>query len=206
MNQLVFQRSLLILFFITATLSAFCQQERFASRIYFPGLIGINIPSGDEQVSMRSGFSLLTAIEYRPTYAGPLFLRFNYDALSNKYKSLASQIPTNVTRGKLTASFFLLGMGYRRHINNFGIYALFQPGLNSSGYNTASANETGVSVGVISSNHLAYKISAGFEYYIVPHFALVAEPAFYHLFNNRTAQILNPNYISYNIGFTTTLF
>jgi hypothetical protein len=94
-------------------LPAACQTETFASRIYFPGAIGINILSGDEQTSMRSGFSLVTAIEYRPKYTNAIFFRFNYDALSNKYNSFASQIPTNVTQGKLTANFFMLGLGYR---------------------------------------------------------------------------------------------
>jgi len=187
-------------------LSGFCQTEKFTSRIFFPGLIGLNIPSGDEQTSIKSGFSLVTAIEYRPTYTNNIFFRFNYDALSNKYKSFAYQVPTNVTQGKLSANFFLLGIGYRRQVNGIGIYALFQPGLNTSNYNTVSNTASGVSVGSISNNHVAFKFSTGIEYYIVPHFALVAEPGFYHLLQNRNGVTLNPNYLSYTIGFTTTLF
>jgi len=183
-----------------------CQTESFSSRFFFPGLIGLNIPSGDEQTSIRAGFSLVTALEYRPKYTNNIFFRFNYDALSNKYKSFASQVPTNVTQGKISANFFLLGMGYRRQVNGIGIYALLQPGLNTSSYNTAANSATGVSIGNISNNHIAFKFSTGIEYYIVPHFALVAEPSFYHLLSKGSQPALNPNYISYNIGFTTTLF
>lgn len=186
--------------------SGFCQTEKFTSRIFFPGLVGINIPSGDEQTSIKSGYSIVTAIEYRPKYTNNIFFRFNYDALSNKYKSFAYQVPTNVTQGKLSANFFLLGVGYRRHVNGIGIYALFQPGLSASSYNTVTNTTNGISVGNISNHHPAFKFSTGIEYYIVPHFALVAEPSFYHLIQNHNGVILNPNYLSYSIGFTTTLF
>jgi hypothetical protein len=193
----------LIFFFV---LSASGQTEKFSSRIFFPGMVGLNIPSGDEQTSIRPGFSLVTAIEYRPVYTNHIFFRFNYDALSNKYKSYAYQVPTNVTQGKLNANFFMLGVGYRRQISGIGIYALLQPGLNTSSYNTVSNTATGVAVGSVSNSHVAFKFSTGIEYYIVPHFALVAEPSFYHLQPNHNGLTLNPNYISYNIGFTTTLF
>ena len=194
-----------VFFIFGFVFSAACQTEKFTSRIYFPGMVGINIPSGDEQTSMRSGFSLATALEYRPTYTNALFFRFNYDALSNKYKSFAYQVPTNVTEGKLSANFFLLGVGYRRHVSGIGIYALLQPGLNTSNYNNVINRTDGIYVGNVSNNHFSFKFSTGIEYYIVPHFALVAEPAFYHLFENHNRFIINPNYISYNIGFTTTL-
>ncbi len=194
---------LLVLFF---AFKAICQTEGLSSRFYFPGGIGINIPSGDEQTSLKSGFTLNTAIEYRPTYTNAIFFRFNYDALSNRYKSFLNQIPTNVTRGKLAADFFMLGAGYRRKLNKVSIYALLQPGYNTSSYNIVTSDQSGVSVGNVSSNHLSTKISVGLEYYIVPHFALVFEPGYYHLFKTRSAYILNPDYVSYNIGFTTTLF
>lgn len=195
-----------ILMILGFALTAACQTEKFSSRIYFPGYVGLNIPSGDEQTSMRPGFSLNTAVEYRPVYTNAVFIRFNYDALSNKYTSAPSQIPTNVTQGKLNANFFMLGVGYRHAMGRWAAYVLGQPGFNISGYSSASYNSTGISIGNVSSDHPAMKFSAGFEYYIVPHFALVAEPGFYHLFDIRHTAILNPNYLSYNIGFTTTLF
>jgi hypothetical protein len=198
--------SAVTLYLILGFLSVSAQSEKFSSSIYFPGIIGLNVPSGDEQTSIRSGFSLATAIEYRPVYTNHLFFRFNYDALSNQYKSVAYQVPTNVTQGKLNADFFLLGVGYRRQISGIGIYALLQPGLNASSYNTVSGSAAGLNVGSISSNHVAFKLSTGLEYYIVPHFALVAEPCFYHLLPGHSQVILNPNYLSYNIGITTTLF
>ncbi|SDF76217.1 outer membrane beta-barrel protein [Mucilaginibacter sp. P19] len=188
------------------TLHVNAQTEKFTSRLYFPGGVGINIPSGDEQVSMKRGSVLNTAVEYRPAYMNTVFFRFNYDALNNKYKSKAGEVPTNVTEGKLSASFFLLGVGYRRKLNRLGIYALLQSGYNSSGYNNTSVNSNGITVSSVSTKHPAVKISAGVEYYIVPHFALVFEPAYYHLYKAKSPYILNPDYVSYSIGFTTTLF
>jgi opacity protein-like surface antigen len=205
-SKFVHKGLITVLLTIGVVLSGLCQSEKFSSRIYFPGSIGLNIPSGDEQTSVKAGFSLTTAIEYRPRYTNNVFFRFNYDALSNNYKSFANQVPTNVTQGKLSADFFLLGIGYRRQVTKIGIYALFQPGLNTSSYSTATNGATGVTVGSISTNHFSFKFSTGVEYYVVPHFALVAETAFYHLMKNQSYTPLNPNYISYNIGFTTTLF
>jgi hypothetical protein len=197
---------LVILLSLKFTLPAICQTENFSSRIFFPGAVGLNIPSGDEQTSIKAGFSLLTAIEYRPHYTDNIFFRFNYDVLSNKYISLPSRIPTNVTQGKLSASFLVLGVGYRHSVGRYAIYALAQPGFNLSSYSRVSDNSTGISISNVSRDHPALKFSTGIEYYIVPHFALVAEPGFYHSFEVRHGFILNSNYLSYNIGFTTTLF
>jgi hypothetical protein len=198
--------SLTLVLILVFYMNAISQTEKFSSRLYFPGGIGINIPSGDEQASVKSGFSLITAMEYRPKYTNAIFFRFNYDALSNSYKNHLNKIPTNVTEGKLSASFFMLGAGYRRQLNGISVFALLQPGYNISSYNLVTPNSSGFSVTNVSDNHAAIKISAGVEYYIAPHFALVIEPGFYHLFEQHRAYILNPNYVSYSIGFTTTLF
>ncbi|ASU36611.1 outer membrane beta-barrel protein [Mucilaginibacter xinganensis] len=187
-------------------INANCQTEKFTSRLYFPGAIGINIPSGDQQTSIRSGFTLNTAMEYRPQYTNAIFFRFNYDALTNHYKSILSQLPTNVTSGKLSAAFFMVGAGYRRKLNGISVYGLIQPGYNSSGYDAVTNNSSGVAVNSISRNYPALKISAGIEYYLAPHFALVMETGYYHLFEHSRTYILNPDYVSYSIGFTTTLF
>ncbi|MDR3695326.1 MAG: outer membrane beta-barrel protein [Mucilaginibacter sp.] len=198
---------MLTLLMLCFVLFAFGQTDKFASRIYFPGGIGLNIPSGDEQLSVRPGFSVITGVEYRPKYTNAIFFRFNYDALSNKYKSLPYQVPTNVIRGKLNADFFMLGVGYRRAISSkAAVYILGQPGISSSGYSSVSINSNGYSIMNVSAYHPAGKAAFGFEYYIVPHFALVAEPGYYHLFSGHGGFIINPNYVLYNIGFTTTLF
>ena len=186
--------------------SGLAQTESLSSKFYFPGSIGLAIPSGDEQTSMRSGFALNTGFEYRPTYVNALFFRFNYDNVANKYSSLLSQVPTNVTTGKLNSNFFMLGMGYRRKVERLGIYAIVQPGYNVSTYNTAVSHSSGVELGSVSAKYFAVKAAMGLEYYIVPHFALVIEPAYYHNFKTSSGYVLNPNYLSYSIGFTTTLF
>lgn len=174
--------------------------------VYFPGLIGMNIPSGDEQTSMKKGFSYNTAIEFRPQYVNAMFFRFNYDALSNHYSAQPQRIPTNIVAGKLPASFFLLGAGYRRKIHRIGVYALLQPGLNTSSYDVATDLKTGYGITSKTEHNIAFKITSGMEYYIVDHFALIFEPAYYHLYSGRQGLVLNPNYIGFNFGFTTTLF
>lgn len=198
--------SLTILICLFFFLSAIAQKEELSSRFYFPGLIGMGVPTGDEQTSMRPGFALNTAIEYRPTYTNAIFIRFSYDNISNNYSNFLNQIPTNVTQGKLTANFFMLGAGYRRKLNKVSLFALIQPGYNNSVYNMVFSNSRGIALRNVSNNFPAVKFSAGLEYYIVPHFALVFEPGYYHLFKTQYRYILNPNYVSYNIGFTTTLF
>lgn len=181
------------------------QTEKFTSRLFFPGDVGINIPFGYHNATLKPGFALTTALEYRPTYINAIFFRFNYDVLSNNYESGTTPIPTNVTKGKISTTFFMLGAGYRQKVKRAGIYALIQPGYGSTSYNITSLNTTGVTVGNVSSGHLSVKVSAGVEYYIVPHFALVLEPAYYRLFNSGSGYSLNNNFVSFNLGFTTTL-
>ena len=185
--------------------TAWSQPEKFTSRLFFPGDVGLNIPFGYQSASLKPGFALTTAIEYRPVYINAIFFRFNYDVLSNSYESGTEPVPTNVSKGKLSTNFFMLGAGYRRKVKRTGIYGVVQPGYGSNSYNTTVANNTGTTVGSVSISHPSVKLSAGIEYYIVPHFALVFEPAYYHLFNNGSGYILNHNYVSFNLGFTTTL-
>lgn len=194
--------------FLLCSMIAHAQTENISSRFYFPGLIGIGVPSGDEQTSMKTGTTLNTACEYRPVYINSYFFRFNYDDISNRYYTLNSPIPTNVKRGKLSSNFFLLGAGYRRKFQRIGAYILLQPGYNVSNYTVVNYNKINstIEIGSSSIDHFSGKLCGGIEYYIVPHFALVFEPAYYHLFPGNNSYILNPNYISYNIGFTTTLF
>ena len=185
---------------------AAAQNESVTSRFYFPGFIGIGIPSGDDQTSMQSGFCLNTAVEYRPVYANAFFFRFNYDNISNHYNSIVQPIPTNINHGKLSANFFLLGAGYRQKIDRLGVYFLAQPGYSNSVYDIVSTNTNGLTLGNTNSDHFGTKAAMGLEYYIVPHFALVLEPSYYHIFKTSRGFVLNPNYVCYSVGFTTTLF
>ena len=194
---------LLLLIFLGG---AVAQNEPVTSRLYFPGLIGIGIPSGDDQTSMQSGFSLNTAVEYRPIYADAVFFRFNYDNISSHYNNLAQPIPTNINHGKLSANFFLLGAGYRQKIDRLGVYFVAQPGYSNSVYDLVYSNASGFALSNTNSDHFSAKATMGVEYYIVPHFALVLEPSYYHIFKTSRGFVLNPNYVCYSVGFTTTLF
>jgi len=202
MKGVFFTLIMLWLFFSRAA----AQNEPVTSRLYFPGLIGIGIPSGDEQTSIQSGFALNTAVEYRPVYADAVFFRFNYDNITNHYNNLVQPIPTNINHGKLSANFFLLGAGYRQKIDRLGVYVLAQPGYSNSVYDVVATTATGISLSNTNSDHFSAKAAMGIEYYIVPHFALVLEPSYYHIFKTSRGFVLNPNYVSYSVGFTTTLF
>jgi len=206
MNKHFAKKAFFIFIICCCHLLVMAQQENLASRFFFPGLIGIGVPSGDEQTSMKSGFAINTALEYRPTYTNAFFYRLNFDNISNKYFDNTSLIPTNVKYGKLNTDFFMLGAGYRRKFKTISAYFLLQPGYNISTYNQVGAYQSTLAINTVSKGYFSEKAAIGIEYYIVPHFALIMEPAYYHIFPIHSAYILNPNYLSYNIGFTTTLF
>lgn len=207
MQPTVINRTIfLLLVFLLLRSAPALSQEPLSSRFYFPGLIGINVPSGDEQKSMRSGFTYNTAVEYRPQYVNAVFFRFNYDALSNHYDANPANVPTNIISGKLSSSFLLIGAGYRRKVKRIGFYALAEPGINFSSYDVATNLGQGIQITSRSKNGLAFKVTTGAEFYVVDHFALIFEPAYYHIFSPVKSPVLNPNYVGYNIGFTTTLF
>jgi hypothetical protein len=197
---------LFALIILTGYVNSYGQTENVASRFFFPGMVGVGIPSGDDQTSMRTGFALNTALEYRPVYTNSYFYRFNFDNISNQYYANSVKVPTNVKYGKMNTDFFLLGAGYRRKLKLLSLYFLIQPGYNISNYEVVGSLNTAYSIKSISRHYFSEKMSVGAEYYIVPHFALVFEPSYYHLFSLNSASILNPNYVSINIGFTTTLF
>lgn len=115
-------------------------------------------------------------------------------------------LPTNVVNGKVSTSFFLLGAGYRWRIKNIGVYALIQPGLGTRSFNKALVNADGVAIANVSDNSFTIKTSAGIEFYIVKHFALVAEPSFYKLFASTGFNNTHSQVAGISVGFTTTLF
>jgi hypothetical protein len=199
-----------VIFLIAATCSLYAQtdtvKERFVSRLYFPALIGLNIPFDNDNTVVKNGSVLNTAVEFRPTYINAFFFRLNYDVLSNKYNSSIVYLPTNVGTGKVSTSFFLLGAGYRWRVNNIGVYALIQPGLGTRSFNKALLNADGVAIDNVSDNSFTIKTSAGIEFYIVRHFALIAEPSFYKLFARSGFNNTHSQVAGISVGFTTTLF
>ena len=180
--------------------------ESVTSKFYFPALIGIGIPLDNDNTILKHGSILNTALEFRPVYANAFFFRFNYDALNNSYVSPMINLPTNVVRGKVSASFFLAGCGYRWQFKTLGVYTILQPGLGMRAFNKAIVTNDGVAIENVTSDSFSVKTSVGFEYYIVKHFALIAEPSFYKLFSERGFNNSHSQVSALSIGITTTLF
>jgi len=180
--------------------------ESVTSKFYFPALIGVGIPLDNDNTVLKHGSILNTALEFRPVYVNAFFFRLNYDALNNSYVSPIINLPTNVVRGKVSATFFLAGGGYRWQFRNLGIYALLQPGLGIRNFNKAIVTNDGVFINNVTNDSFSTKTSVGFEYYIVKHFALIAEPSFYKLYSGRGFNNTHSQVSSLSIGITTTLF
>ncbi|WP_183577588.1 hypothetical protein HDF18_11025 [Mucilaginibacter sp. X5P1] len=204
------KRKLIITIFLFICSSALYAQteqtESVTSKFYFPALIGVGIPLDNDHTILKHGSILNTALEFRPVYINAFFFRFNYDALNNSYASPMVNLPTNVVKGKLSANFFVAGAGYRWQFKKIGVYALLQPGLGTRYFNRAVLTPDGISIDNITNSSFSVKTSTGIEYYIVKHFALIAEPSFYKLFSGRGFNNSHSQISSISIGITTTLF
>ncbi|MCR8560275.1 hypothetical protein KXD93_21665 [Mucilaginibacter sp. BJC16-A38] len=188
-------------------MSCFCnaQNEKFTSKLYFPGLVGIDLHLYDGHLNYRRGIVINTGAEYRPENT-PLFFRFNYDALSSKYKNgNQPELPTNVRNGTLHLNYFLLGAGYRKRTKQTGWYFLAQTGLEQRTYDRVANGPGGYTIDQVTKQVLGLKFTGGFEYYVAEHFALIAEPAFYPGSYYSIQGSSNKN-LSISLGFTTTLF
>ncbi|SDS39986.1 hypothetical protein SAMN05216490_1085 [Mucilaginibacter mallensis] len=204
------KRKLIITIFLFICSSALYAQteqaESVTSKFYFPALIGVGIPLDNDHTILKHGSILNTAIEFRPVYINAFFFRFNYDALNNSYVSPMINLPTNVVKGKLSATFFLAGAGYRWQFKKIGIYTIMQPGLGMRNFNKAIVTNDGVAIENVTNDSFSVKTSIGFEYYIVKHFALITEPSFYKLFSGRGFNNSHSQVSAISVGITTTLF
>jgi hypothetical protein len=199
-----FKHALLV---IAALAVSFCTRaQSITSKIYFPGLIGLSMPLSQKNIRFTNAIALNTGAEYRPKEENVLFYRFNYDAASKKYrKNIAGIVPGNVVDGTAHQNYFVMGAGYRLRHKNIGYYFLLQPGLATHSFDKVSGNAGEFTISQITVSNFTVKYSAGIEYYLAQHFALIFEPAVYQN-NFISARPYNPNQASINIGFTTTLF
>jgi hypothetical protein len=182
-------------------------QNSIMSKFYFPGQVGLSFPHVDDQkLNLKKGFMLTTALEFRPVDGNALFIRFNYDAITNHYQEVYLNSPTNVNTGKLSSSIFSLGLGYRHKAGIFKLFGLLQPGLGINNYDKVNFNTETISVEQVSRRHLSFKITAGAEYYLAEHFALTIEPSYFYLSPRGNYRLLNPQSLNLSLGFTTTLF
>ncbi|MDP9075880.1 MAG: porin family protein [Bacteroidota bacterium] len=198
-------RRYLLLVLIMAVCFSAQAQERFLSKLYFPGLVGLDIHLYDGHLNYKNGIVLNTGMEFRPVNT-PIFFRFNYDALGSRYKSNPlSTLPTNVSNGTLHLNYFLAGVGYRKRNKLTGWYLLAQTGLEQRTYDKVTVTSDGFTIDQVGKKALGVKFTAGLEYYLAEHFALVLEPAFYPGSYYALQASSNKN-LSVSIGFTTTLF
>lgn len=188
--------------------NSYGQSNSIMSKFYFPGAIGLSQPIGNTKLDldMQAGLMINTALEFRPIEGNALFYRFNYDAITNHYKEVYLNSPTNVNSGKLSSSIFSLGVGYRHKAGAIKLFGLLQPGIGINSYDRVNFNTGAITVDQVSRRHLSLKLSAGAEYYLAEHFALTIEPSYFYLAPRGNYRLLNPQSINLSIGFTTTLF
>jgi hypothetical protein len=187
-------------------ISGCLQAQSITSKIYFPGLIGLNFSLPQKNIQYKNAIILNTGAEYRPKEGCAFFYRFNYDGVSAKYKEdVAGMGLGNVINGTVQHTYFVLGTGYRIKHGHMGYTLLFQPGLGIHNFDKVSGDANGYTVSQVSAHKFTIKYSSGLEYYLAEHFALVFEPAVYQT-NFKSGNSLNSSQIALNIGFTTTLF
>lgn len=204
------RKLLLFIFFMSAFLVAYAQDdftytrnEKFTSRLYFPGSIGIDTHFNGTELNYKTGIVINTGAEYRPDFT-PIFFRFDYDAITSRYTgNTNADLPTNVKNGTLHLNYFVTGLGYRKRSKLLGWYTVIQAGLEQRTYDRAIVNTYGYTINQISKKTLGVKLSTGGEYYVAEHFALVLEPAYYP---GSTQHGSSNKSFSLSIGFTTTLF
>ena len=78
-------------------------QHGFFSKLYFPTDLGMNIPIKNKR--LESGILISSGLEYRFKVEHGIFLRFNYDNLTNSY-SIAINGVTNAQKSKLNSNLF----------------------------------------------------------------------------------------------------
>jgi hypothetical protein len=186
--------------------NSYGQTESFMSKIYFPGAVGLSIPFGGLDESVKRGLMINTALEVRPTAGDALFYRFNYDAITNHYKEVYNNSPTNVNNGKLSSAIFSLGMGYRKKAGIVKLFGLLQPGIAINSYDKVTDRAGAITIDQVTRRHFSMKLSGGAEYYLAEHFALTFEPSYFYLSPRNSYKLLNPQSVNFSIGFTTTLF
>ncbi|MDN3582240.1 outer membrane beta-barrel protein [Mucilaginibacter flavus] len=197
---------IVLLITIWSVKNSYAQTESFMSKIYFPGAVGVSIPFGGLDESVKRGLMLNTALEVRPTAGDALFYRFNYDAITNHYQQVYSNSPTNVNNGKLSSSIFSLGVGYRKKAGLVKLFALLQPGIAINSYDKVTDKDGAITINQVTRRHFSMKLSGGIEYYLAEHFALTFEPSYFYLSPRNSYKLLNPQSVNFSFGFTTTLF
>lgn len=204
---MLFFRGIVVLIVISCIpiSKTFAQTEDIASRFYFPGSIGLSVPFRNIHTRLKDGFAVNTAFEYRPTYINDLFFRIDYDALNNNYTSYVHTIPTNITKGRLSTDFVVIGVGYRQKFGKWGLYGLLQPGLGIHSFERAIVNQDGIFLSNVTNNSPALKADIGIEYYIARHFAVVFDPSYYKLFSGGGFNTSHSRFMGLNIGITTTI-
>ncbi|SDF55547.1 Outer membrane protein beta-barrel domain-containing protein [Mucilaginibacter pineti] len=191
---------------LVTVVKSYAQNSGITSKFYFPGGLGISYPFGNPHLDLKRGIMLTTALEFRPVEGNALFIRFNYDAITNHYQQVYQNSPTNVTTGKLSSTIFSLGLGYRQKVGIFKVFGLLQPGIGINNYDRVHIDQGAISVNQISRSHLSFKVSGGLEYYLAQHFAVTIEPSFFYLSPRGNYRLLNAQSFNLSMGFTTTLF
>jgi hypothetical protein len=193
-------------FAISNTDTTHTSLNTLGSKFYFPNSIGLSVPFRSSHTSLRGGFAINAGVEFRPKYMNAFFYRLDLDILSNNYTSYVHNLPTNIIQGKLSSDFILTGVGYRKKLNRWAIYAEELPGLGMRSYDKATINTNGVIINRATNDSFASKSSVGLEYYIKKHFDAFFEPSYYKFFSRQGFNSSRSQLMGFTMGIATARF
>lgn len=188
---------------------AFSQSEKtsFAEHLFFPFSYGYNLPILRSQDDLKVDYIFSSSVEYRFKKCDGTFIKFNYDVLNNQYHyEDTAKLKTNVSDGKLSASVFVLGTGYRKYLSEkWAITASGQAGIVLFSYPIVPKNTTYLQVQSKSETGFSVRSGIGVEYYIFANIAINFEAMYYYA-PVTFIQGKDYNVLAFKLGVVTAFF
>jgi hypothetical protein len=185
-----------------ATLAHADTTSNFLSRLYFPFDFGYSFTANK---TMSAGGVLKTGLEYRIRRTEGIFVRLNFDNRTCKYRTVENSL-TNITKGSLGFTDYMVGLGYRIGENKVKPFGLLQLGVTSYVYPVIYGTGTNLTLSDSRKNSAIAKVTVGLEYYIAKNAAVTIEAVYVSI---PSRSIFWDTYFtsgSISEGFTTTLF
>ena len=178
--------------------------DDFLSKLYFPSEFGMNYPINNNH--LKYGVLFTTGIEFRFKPDKGIFLRFNYDNLSNSYQ-IDENSQTNALKSRIKTDLIMLGAGYRFGKTKIKYHVMLQLGRNQSQYPVVHGigpNSYHVTFGSVYS--FATKVGLGLEYYVSNEFIITIEPQYLYMPGESIFWEENYNNFGVKLGFSALLF
>jgi len=174
----------------------------FLSKLYFPFDFGFTI---SKQTNISNGGFIKSTLEYRINQEKGLFIRFNYNNRSNKFR-ISENSPANVIEGQLKFDDYVIGLGYRigqKKIKGFG---LIQAGISTYSFPSIIGISDNFKIKENKANTPVFQTTFGLEYYIAKNAAFTIETVYILQTSNTAFWNKSLSTFGISFGLTTTLF